>query len=398
MHEMIKAALFTPTAKGWGLPLLFWGEPGVSKSDIIESVAEAHEMYCLVLSPGERGEGAFGVTPMPKEVNDTIYMSYPSPEWVLDIERSDGRAVVFVDEINTAMGSVKPALLGLIQARRMGGEYLGHLVRVLGAANPPEVATEGTDLPPATANRLGHIMWVPPKFDDWNEWMMNVPPIVQQNAHKRGNQKRAEAEEARVLAEWPGAFSWARALTTSYLGAKQSMLHKMPGAADPNLTKAWPSRRTWYLATCAIASAVVHELDGDARNTLLQGFVGEAAMKELIKHEAEARLPRPEAVLDGTSNFRPDATRLDITRAVLNSCAGILVNPKAEKRESRMRNFWSLLGLVIDEGTPDIAVLAARMIAKSQPFKDGKRPVDMTEAKGPLKAIRPTMEAAGYHV
>lgn len=397
MHDMIRAALFTPTIKGWGLPLIFWGEPGVSKSDIIEGVAEAYEMFCLVLSPGERGEGAFGVTPMPKLVGDNTYMCYPSPEWVLDIERHEGRAVIFIDELNTAMGSVRPALLGLIQARRMGGEYLGDSVRVLAAANPPDTATDGTELPPATANRLGHINWVAPSFDDWNEWLMQVPAIAQNKA-KKINGKRAADEEARVLADWSRSFSTARALTTGYLGFKRSSIHQMPKTTDPNLSKAWPSLRTWYLATCAIAACAAHDLSDDDRSTMIGAFVGDAMAKELIKYESEARLPKPEAVLDGTSNFKIDPTRLDITRAVLNSCAGILVNPKAEKRAARMRNFWTLLGEVISEGAPDIAVLSARMIAKSAPFGDGKRPVDMPEAKAPLKAIRPTMEAAGYHV
>lgn len=395
MQHIIKAALFTPTTKGWGLPLLFWGDPGVAKSDLIESTAEQYGMFCLVLSPGERGEGAFGVTPMPVQIGDQTYMTYPSPEWVLDIEKHEGRAVVFVDEITTAMGAVKPALLGLIQARRMGGEYLGSGVRVLGAANPPEHAAEGSDLPPATANRVGHIDWIPPSFNDWNGWLMSCDTLPVGRSGTP-SQKKAEEEEKRVMAAWPRAFSMARGIVSGYLDFKRTMLHQIPKLNDPNLTKAWPSRRTWYLTSCAIASAIVHELEVDDRNTLIKGFVGEAAMKEIIKWEAESKLPKPEAVLDGTASFKMDPTRLDITRAVLNSCAGFLANPKADKRETRMKTFWELLDMVIKEGLPDIAVISARTIAKSQPFSSGKRPVDMQEARSPLKAIRPVMEAAGY--
>ena len=395
MQNLIKAALFAPTTKGWGLPLLFWGDPGVAKSDVIEGVAEAFGMYCLVLSPGERGEGAFGVTPMPIQRGEQTFMSYPSPEWVLNIEAHDDRAVIFVDEITTAMGSVKPALLGLIQARRMGGEYLGQGVRVLGAANPPEHAAEGSDLPPATANRVGHIDWIGPSYTDWGGWLMNCPFLPEATDSNKSQQK-AEEEEKRVMAAWPRAFSMARGIVTGYLDFKRTMLHQIPKLADPNLTKAWPSRRTWYLTSVAIAASIVHELDVDDRNTLIKGFVGEAAMKELLSWEASSKLPKPESVLDGTASFKIDPTRLDIARAVLNSCAGFLANPKAERREPRMKTFWELLDSVIKEGLPDIAVISARTIAKSQPFGNGKRPVDMVEAKAPLKAIRPVMEAAGY--
>ena len=64
-YRLLHAILFTPTDDHgkWGIPALFWGEPGAAKTDILEALSAAWGMPSETLSPGERGEGAFGVTP-----------------------------------------------------------------------------------------------------------------------------------------------------------------------------------------------------------------------------------------------------------------------------------------------------------------------------------------------
>lgn len=399
MKPMIKAALFTPTVKGWGMPLLFWGEPGVAKSDIIAEVCAEWGMYCLHLSPGERGEGAFGVTPVPRMVgagDDTkMFIGYPSPDWVLEIEKYDGRACVFVDEITTAQGAAKPALLGLIQARRMAGEYLGEGVRILGAANPPEDAAEGSELPAATANRVGHIEWDAPKIGEFSSWLLNCEAL-EKPISKKG---RAEQEEKRVLEAWGEAFSESRALVLGFLNFKTSMIHVKPNPSDPQLGRAWPSRRTWYLTSVALASARVHNLEPNERTDLIRGFVGEAAMRELLRYEHDTQLPSPMAVLDGQIKFKHDPLRLDITRAVMGSCATFVQDPKLDKREKRARMFFNLLDhIVIEHGLSDIGILAARVITRAQPLQSGKRLTDLEEARRVIKELRPTLAAIGYDV
>lgn len=395
MHDIIKAAIFTPTYKGWGLPLLFWGEPGVAKSDIIEDVGRSYGLHVEVLSPGERGEGAFGVTPMPVARGNTHYITYPAPEWVLKLEEHDGRGIVFVDELNTAQGSAKPALLGLIQAKRIGGEYLGALTRVMGAANPPDDAADGSDLPASTANRLGHVQWHAPSVQAWSQWLM----ALDGSATAAGSalvQHFAALEEQRVLAAWAEPFAAARGLVTGFLGAKSGQLHQKPGMDSPELSRAWPSRRTWYLATCALASCGVHGLKDEARFTLLKAFVGKAAAEELFKWEASLDLPLAADVLDGHVHFEHDPTRLDITRAVLNSCAMLVADPKCDDRASRLDAMWDILAAVIDARAVDLAMQAARVVARAQPFDGGKRTSDHKVGQKVLAALHPAMKAAGY--
>jgi len=396
MHAIIKAALFTPTYKGWGLPILFWGDPGVAKSDIIEEVGRSYGMHVEVLSPGERGEGAFGVTPMPVARGSSYYITYPEPEWVLQLEEQEGRGLVFVDELNTAQGSMKPALLGLIQAKRIGGKYLGALTRVMGAANPPDDAADGSDLPASTANRLGHVQWQAPSMQSWAQWIMSLDGGMVQPVPASRGALAAIDEELRVAAAWSDPFAQARGLVTGFLGSKSSQLHQKPGADSPDLSRAWPSRRTWYLATCALASCSVHGLDADDRATLLRAFVGEAAARELFEWEASLDLPDAVEVLDGEVLFEHDPTRLDITRAVLNSCAMIVADPKCDRRKERLDVMWDLLNAVAEARAVDIVMPAARTVARSQPFAGGKRPADHKVGQKVLAALHPAMQAAGY--
>ena len=143
--NILRAALFTPTGNGeWGLPMLAWSAPGMAKSAKIEDLAASCDLPCEVLSPGERGEGGFGVVPVPKYGADgrtPETLSYPAPDWT---ERfKEGRGIVFVDELTTAPPAVQPAMLGLVLRKRIGATVLPPGVRVIAAANPPEQAEIG---------------------------------------------------------------------------------------------------------------------------------------------------------------------------------------------------------------------------------------------------------------
>jgi len=394
MKRIIKAALFTPTSKGWGLPMMFWGDPGVVKSDMVRQVAADYGFHLEVLSPGERGEGAFGVTPMPeKKPSGGYFMTYPEPDWVLDIERHDGRGIVFVDEIPHAPPAVQPALLGLALDRRIGASYLGAGVRVLAAGNPPGEGSGGYEMTAAAANRFCHINWTAPSLDEWSDWMHAIDP---RNPLPQAveSQYNIDNEERRVLKAWPRAFDNARTSITTFLRFKRLWMHKKPAADSPDLARAWPSRRTWTMATYALASSVVHGVQ-DLETHLLGGFVGSGAAEEFLVYRANLNLPKAEDVLDGRTGFEHDPLRLDITYAILSSCSLLVADPECHDRKKRLVSFWRVLRGVIDAGVPDIAMQAARKVARS-PSSNGYRPTDGSTAQSVLASLRPTMEAAGF--
>src|SRR5258706_13170330 len=96
--NLLRAALFTPGPnRMWGLPILLWGAPGVAKTALIRQLSDEYSMPLEVLSPACRGEGAFGVTPVPVDGR----MTYPRPDWTDRFEQT-GRGIGFIDEINLA--------------------------------------------------------------------------------------------------------------------------------------------------------------------------------------------------------------------------------------------------------------------------------------------------------
>ena len=363
--KILRAAAFTPTRSGWGLPILFWGKPGIGKSDFIEqfAVSVGWKDNTEVLSPGERGEGAFGVTPMPD--NDG-FISYPPPRWV---EKFESGGFLFLDELNTAPPAIQAPMMGLILKRRIGGSQLKGTVRIMGAANDVADAAGGWDLAPPIANRLGHIPWQEPNESEWTEWLMSAADEAPTAGEAAGQVER------RVMAGWNAAWSKARAIVSGFIRANPAGLHKQPAAGHPDASKAWPSHRSWEAATRAMASAQVHGLSEADGDMFAAAFVGSGVIGELVEYRSKADLPDPSEVLDGKVTFKPDFKRLDRTYAVLGACSSVVMNgvqesggaQKAKKDQRVMKRFDVLLELLgkTAEGAVDLCWGPAKAIAKS---------------------------------
>jgi hypothetical protein len=376
-ERLLHVLLFTPIAhERWGLPALLWGEPGTGKSAIIEGYARRWGLHCEVLSPGERGEGAFGVTPVPGK--DLASITYPAPDWT---DKVAGGGVVFVDELNLAPPALQAPMLGLIQARRIGSHQLHPRCRVLGAANPVDMSAGGWDLAPPVANRMGHWDWDSPSADDWTIWLLSG---ANDGAEKGGD---ADEEEERVLKAWPAPFARASGLIAGFVRRRAELLHKMPAAGSPDLSRAWPSRRTWEAATRALASSEVHGVGEADSEMLVAAFVGKGAADELCKWKATADLPDPADVLDGKVKFKLDTRRLDRTLAVYASCAALVAPPGAAKRKERASALWKLMAEAVSEAM-DVTVPAATVLVKAGLLTaEGARPV--------LAKLEPVLAAAG---
>lgn len=373
--RLIHTILFTPIAQGrWGLPCIWWGAPGVGKSAILEGAAAAYKLHCETLSPGERGEGAFGVTPVPGDGLKSI--TYPAPDWTDKVTKG---GLVFLDEMSCAAPSLQQPMLGLLQARRIGSHQLHPRCRVMGAANPTDIATGGWDLTPAVANRLGHLDWQAPTLDEWTTWILG-------GAGEQKERGDAEAEEARVLKAWPSAFARASGLVTGFLRRRPDLLHKMPAAGDPGLSRGWPSHRSWENATRAIASSDVHGLSETDGEDLILAFVGKGAADEFITWRQQVDLPDPEAVLDGKVKFVFDEARLDRSLAVYASCAALVAPKDAPKRKERAAVCWKLFGEAAGSAM-DIVVPAATVLVNAQL-------VNVAEARPLLAKLEPFLRLA----
>lgn len=358
--KLLHASLFTPMSNdAWGLPLILWGDPGIAKTSLVRQVAAQVGFHCEHLSPGERGEGAFGVTPVPArgETGHTV-LEYPPPDWIKHLATEQGEAgVVFLDELNTAPPALQPALLGAIQERRIGGHAFGPRVRVLGAANPVGQAAGGWDLAPPVANRLGHISWPAPDVDDWSAWLLG--------GQEHLDTHNAMLEEQRVLKAWPVAFAKASGLATAFLRRRPELLHKMPKDGDPAASRAWPSPRSWEYAVRARASAEVHGLSDIETDELVSAFVGASVVGEWGTWIGAEDLPDPTDVLDSKVEYEHDPERLDRTMAVLSSCAALITPVKAEKRKERSKVMWKLMAIIMADAK-DVVVPAMQAMVRAK--------------------------------
>jgi MoxR-like ATPase len=503
--NLFKAAIFTPLARGrWGLPLLAWSTPGAAKSDLLREICESFDLPFISLSPGEMGEGAFGVVPVPDKSG---VIKYPPPDWTLTVatggvilideiscfvagtpvdaviggevvrvpienlkigdtvvsvdvasgrsrcnmvsnfftrrannlvrvELTDGRHLIctsdhrfltdagWVSAGNLPAGSrlcegthsgagyvaagddrfdsnvswatvgtvhaltegaqvfditverdhnflvngvvahncvppaLQPALLGLVLDARIGGTVLHPRVRRIAAANPPEYAANGYDINAAQANRMGHIDWTAPTVQEHTAYMMRGTTGHGGAAER---QFSATAEEERVLTAWDGG-AWARAvgLETSFLAARSDLKNKCPKASDPAASRAWPSDRSWTMATRALASADVHGLSPADTDEFVGAFIGHETYAEWATYIREADLPNTADLLDGRVDFKHSADRLDRTVAVLNACCALVAPAEAPRRDERATALWGLLSkLFTTPGTSQDLVLDA---------------------------------------
>lgn len=358
--KILHAALFTPLANdaGWGLPIMIIDEPGTAKTAVLRQLARSYEGFGFEhLSPSERGEGAFGVVPVPvkSKAGHTI-LSYPVPDWVENLQNG---GIVVVDECTTAPPMLQAPMLGLVGGKKIGSAQLGPRVRVLGACNPPELAAHGHDLAPPLANRFGWIQWGAPTVEEHAAYMLGQ--ASEQDAAK----KNPITEEARVLTAWGAAYAQAVGLETGFLQAQANWKNKCPKAGSAAASRAWPSDRTWEMATRAWAASIVHGLDDSERDEFVTGFIGAQAFEAWTTYIEHADLPAATDLLDGKVPFEHKGSRLDRTAAIFASCAAVVTPERSPKRADRAEKLWEFFAKV-DGSSLDLAVPAALALTQSQ--------------------------------
>lgn len=375
--NILRALIFALTPGGrWGLPVILWGKPGTGKTSLVEALGLQTSLHYYRLSPAERGEGQFGVVPVP---HTDGMLHYPPPSWSANLANG---GLLFLDEINTAVPALQAPLLGLVQLRILGEHTFSPRTRIIGAANETQDAAGGWDLAPALANRFGHLDYEGLEASDWAVGLLGC------FATDHGTPLDALKEEQRVLQAWPTADASARGLIAGFIQRRPELLHKQPGRADKLTSRAWPSRRSVEYASIALASAKVQGLTEAETDTLLGAFVGDPWVAEFAAWRAAADLPNPEELLDRKVAWAHDSRRLDRTLATLGACAALVVGDKTSRRQARADVIWQMLGAVIEDA-PDVAIPAARTLLVAKVTTNAK---DMQKV---LNRLLPILKASG---
>lgn len=343
------------------VPTIVWGPPGVGKSATIEGLRSLN-WYVETLICSIRDASDF--LGLPVENNGGV--DYVPPSWakraISAVENGHDLSIINFDELTTCEPAQFNAALRVFQERVVGEVALPDHVRLVAAANPPEVAANGQDLPPALANRMLHLDW---KFDA-DSWFDNIDT----------NFSMVSPADIDGMLGVGGdvGYSYAAAMVKNFTKARPDLLN--PGVPEDmdEQGKAWPSPRSWHNAVKVLAE--LHPDDEQAQVLVLRGTVGKAAADEMIAWLATADLYDAAEVLDNPSIVEWESRRPDQLFAVVSSVTAL----------ARMRgdaDSWKKALMVMvacaKHARPDVALPSVRMLVNDKP-EGAKMPAAVPDA------------------
>jgi MoxR-like ATPase len=364
------------------LPANLVGAPGIGKTARVNALAAGLNWRLETLSPGMRGEGAFGVVPVPDM--DANVLRYPPPDWVVGFEKDERPGLLFVDEINTAAPALQPPLLGLMHEGRIGDTILPKRVSRCAAMNPTELAASGWDLPPALANRLIYLEWSSPNVEEWTTWLL-------------GTNEQATGFPIVNLETWEREFNNAKALVAAFLKVNPGKLEEDPDKLKGRFPMAYATPRTWEAMTRLLATCRTVE-SPEAVMPLGKGAIGEPIAIEFSTWLRENDLPDPERLLADPDSWKIDPTKTDrlfatciaVAKAALSKGNG---KPYTKKElQDRWCRAWHVLDRVLPHGK-DLVILPANDLAKSDVRPDGG--LSKSDVREIVLKISPVAFAAG---
>ena len=237
-------------------PTFLWGPPGIGKSDLVKQIGDdaGREVIDVRLALWEPTD----IKGIPYYNADQGKMVWAPPaELPTDPE---SKAIIFLDELNSAPPAVQAAAYQLILNRRVGTYKLPDGVDVVAAGNREGDRGVTYRMPAPLANRFVHLE-MKVDFDDFQDWatLNKVHPEV-----------------------------------VGYVGfAKQDLYDFDPKSAS----KSFATPRTWVFVSELLQDDTC---DNDTMATLIAGAIGDGLATKFMAHRKIAgRLPKAEDILDG---------------------------------------------------------------------------------------------------
>lgn len=282
MHDVMKLMMATKR------PMFTWGSPGIGKSDIHRAFAE--EMDGVICDVRLAQYDAVDIRGLPDVDNDVTVWRAPS---TLPLEGNgwpkDRPIILFLDEMLQAAPAVQSVAFQLVLERRVGEHRLMDNVVIFAASNRDTDRAGVQKMLLPLANRFAHFN-LEPTLDGWKDWALSagVDPLI-----------------------------------VAYLNFRPDMLNQFEQACKAG-TKAFPTPRTWHMASDLIEGAA-----GDValRDTLIAATVGEAVGAEFAAFLRSAmKLPRWEDLM-----AKPDKIDLPTEPDMRYALASMMTNKVDDK-------------------------------------------------------------------
>jgi hypothetical protein len=237
-------------------PVFLWGPPGIGKSDLVKQIGDdaGRQVIDVRLALWEPTD----IKGIPYYNADAGKMVWAPPaELPTD---ADSKAIIFLDELNSAPPAVQAAAYQLILNRRVGTYELPKGVDVVAAGNREGDRGVTYRMPAPLANRFVHLE-MKVDFDDWQDWatLNKVHPDV-----------------------------------VGYVGfAKQDLYDFDPKSPS----KSFATPRSWSFVSDLLSD---NDVDNETLATLISGAVGDGLGNKFMAHRKIAgKLPKAEDILDG---------------------------------------------------------------------------------------------------
>lgn len=341
------------------LPVLLWGAPGIGKTATLERLADDLDLRLETVVASVHDPTDFNGLPIPGKnpARDGVPMA--PPDWAIRLKQ--GPALLFLDELSSATPAVQAALLRVVLERRVGSLALPQEVRIVAAANPPEVAANGWSLTAPLANRFVHLPW------------RHDPAVVVRGLGGRWPHVSPPKLQSQEL---ESAVRKARKGIAGFLTVRPDYTHRLP-KDDAGRGGAWPSPRTWEMALRLLAFGYASDIEDEALSVALRGTVGDGAALELLAYLDREDLPNPEDILLQPNSFEVPE-RGDRVRAVLQSVVDVVTHRLTQERWLAA---WQVLNRVAEVRPIDlVAGSALDLAALRKP--DWPAPLELTTMSG----------------
>ena len=348
-----------------GRPVHVLGPPGIGKTAFVQALAKKLELHLetFIASTHEPSD----INGLPAAVDGFAeFLPTPMIRRILEKHEEGQQSILFLDEISTAPPAMQAGCLRLVHERMAGRVELPDDTWIVLASNPVGTSAGTFLLSAAMANRMLHVEWQA-NPDDWVEWML---------------QTGEEMEIPKLPENWREHEVEARTMIASFIGVNKALLLDQPETTDQS-GMAWPSPRTWEMASEYLAACLALGYGQEEVLQLLSGVLGSGASLEFINWFDNRDLKRPEEYLANAEKIDlPE--RSDQVFASLNSIVTYLTSMDKISKE-HWKAAWIIMGRVAKDNKADFAALPAKILIKAKPKGYGI-PKDIVKFLPALKA------------
>ena len=304
-------------------PLFLWGPPGIGKSDLVAGITKelGGIMYDCRLGQMEPTD----IRGIPFYNKDIGKMDWAPPIDLPDEETASKYPIVvlFLDEMNSASGSVQAAAYQLILNFRIGKYHLPKNVVIVAAGNRESDKGVTFRMPTPLANRFLH-QEMKVDFPSWLEWAVN------NKVHKD---------------------------VVGYLSFAKQDLYDFDAKSS---SRAFATPRTW-----TFVSELLQEDDGDNETlaNMISGTVGEGlAIKFMAHRKVAAKMPNPSDILSGKVkdlNVKEVSAMYSLVISMCYELKGAIEAKVEDKKFHEMCD--NFLGYMMKNFETELTVMGARI-------------------------------------